>query len=148
MSERRKEFEIPQELCDPEWKTNKVVIKNLTGRIGMRMRDESGGKEGIAATLSLLYSVIEAPWKVNDRDVLLDLDMRVFTILAKEVKDFNSAVKSNTKLYGQYFHEMLKRGVYLPPAQFEAFFISAAHSKEDLDKTIEANYESLQEISK
>ena len=66
----------------------------------------------------------------------------------EEVKDFNSAVKSNTKLYGQYFHEMLKRGVYLPPAQFEAFFISAAHSKEDLAKTIEANYESLKKILK
>ena len=66
----------------------------------------------------------------------------------EEVKDFRSAVKADTKLYGQYFHEMLKRGVYLPPAQFEAFFISAAHTKEDLDKTIEANYESLQEISK
>ncbi len=64
----------------------------------------------------------------------------------EEVKDFQSAVKSDTNLYGQYFHKMLKRGVYLPPAQFEAFFISAAHTKEDLDKTIKVNYESLQEI--
>ena len=62
------------------------------------------------------------------------------------VNDFRSAVKSDTKLYGLYFHEMLKRGIYLPPAQFEAFFISTAHNKEDLDKTIKANYESLQEI--
>ena len=61
----------------------------------------------------------------------------------EEVKDFNSAVKSDAKLYGKYFHEMLKRGVYLPPAQFEAFFVSTAHSKEDLDKTIKANYEAL-----
>lgn len=66
----------------------------------------------------------------------------------KEVKDFHSAIKSDTKLYGQYFLEMLKRGIYLPPAQFEAFFISRAHTKEDLDKTIKANYESLQEILK
>ena len=64
------------------------------------------------------------------------------------VTDFNSAVKSDTKLYGQYFHEMLKRGIYLPPAQFEAFFISTAHNKEDLDKTIKANYESLQKTLK
>ena len=67
-----------------------------------------------------------------------------FTEIA--VNDFASAIKSDTKLYGQYFHEMLKRGIYLPPAQFEAFFISTAHNKEDLDKTIKANYESLQEI--
>ena len=64
----------------------------------------------------------------------------------EEVNNFNSAIKSDTRLYGQYFHEMLNRGIYLPPAQFEAFFISTAHNKEDLDKTIKANYESLQKI--
>ena len=64
----------------------------------------------------------------------------------EEVKDFNSAVKSDAKLYGKYFHEMLQRGVYLPPAQFEAFFVSTAHSKEDLDKTIKANYEALRKV--
>jgi glutamate-1-semialdehyde 2,1-aminomutase len=62
------------------------------------------------------------------------------------VTDFYSAVKSDTKLYGKYFHEMLKRGIYLPPAQFEAMFISNAHSKEDLEKTISANFDSLKAI--
>ncbi|MCF8242932.1 MAG: glutamate-1-semialdehyde 2,1-aminomutase [Melioribacteraceae bacterium] len=62
------------------------------------------------------------------------------------VTDFKSAVKSNTELYGKYFHEMLKRGVYLAPAQFEAVFVSTAHTTEDLDKTIEAHYESLKAI--
>ncbi len=61
----------------------------------------------------------------------------------REVVDFKSAVKSDTELYGKYFHEMLNRGVYLAPAQFEALFVSTAHSKEDLDKTIEAHYEAL-----
>ncbi len=64
----------------------------------------------------------------------------------EKVTDFNSAVKSDTKLYGKYFHEMLNRGIYLPPAQFEALFVSTAHSKEDLDKTIKANYESMKAI--
>lgn len=62
------------------------------------------------------------------------------------VDDFKSAVKSDTLLYGIYFHEMLKRGIYLAPAQFEALFVSTAHSKEDLDKTIKAHKESLTEI--
>jgi glutamate-1-semialdehyde 2,1-aminomutase len=61
----------------------------------------------------------------------------------EHVVDFNSAVKSDTKLYGKYFHEMLNRGIYLAPAQFEALFVSTAHSKEDLDKTIKAHSESL-----
>jgi len=62
------------------------------------------------------------------------------------VDDFKSAVKSDTTLYGKYFHEMLKRGIYLAPAQFEALFVSTAHSKEDLDWTIKAHKESLDSI--
>jgi len=63
-----------------------------------------------------------------------------------KVTDFDSAVKSDTKIFGKYFHEMLKRGIYLPPAQYEAFFISTAHTKDDLNKTISANYESLKDV--
>ncbi len=62
------------------------------------------------------------------------------------VENFNDAVNSDTKLYGKYFHEMLKRGIYLAPAQFEAMFISTAHSIEDIDKTIEAHKSSLEAI--
>jgi len=61
----------------------------------------------------------------------------------KIVDDFKSAVKSDTALYGKYFHEMLNRGIYLAPEQFEALFVSTVHSKEDLDKTITAHRESL-----
>ncbi len=61
----------------------------------------------------------------------------------KPVNDFKSALTSNTELYGKYFHEMLKRGIYLAPAQFEALFVSTVHTKEDLDKTIKAHRESL-----
>ena len=62
------------------------------------------------------------------------------------VNDFKSAVTSDTVLYGKYFHEMLKRGIYLAPAQFEALFVSTAHTKDDLDKTIKAHKEALEEI--
>ncbi|MCH9028646.1 MAG: glutamate-1-semialdehyde 2,1-aminomutase [Bacteroidetes bacterium] len=59
------------------------------------------------------------------------------------VEDFNSAVKSDTELYGKYYHQMLEREIYLAPAQFEALFVSTAHSADDIDKTIEAHRESL-----
>lgn len=59
------------------------------------------------------------------------------------VDDFESAVKSDTKAYALYFREMLARGVYLAPSQFEAFFVGTAHEKEDLDRTIEAAHASL-----
>ena len=64
----------------------------------------------------------------------------------KPVNDFKSALASDTALYGKYFHEMLNRGIYLAPAQFEALFISTAHSKENLDKTIKAHKEALENI--
>ncbi len=62
------------------------------------------------------------------------------------VEDFNSAVKSDTELYGKYYHQMLQRGIYLAPAQFEALFVSTAHTTDDLDKTITAHAESLETV--
>jgi len=62
------------------------------------------------------------------------------------VENFNDAVNSDTELYGKYFHEMLRRGIYLAPAQFEAMFISTAHSIKDIDETIAAHKSSLEAI--
>ncbi len=59
------------------------------------------------------------------------------------VTDYESAVKADTAAYGIFFREMLARGVYLAPSQFEAFFVSTAHEKDDLDRTIEAASASL-----
>ena len=61
----------------------------------------------------------------------------------EHVTDFNGAVKSDTELYRKYYHQMLQRGIYLAPAQFEALFVSTAHSNDDLDKTVKAHRESL-----
>jgi glutamate-1-semialdehyde 2,1-aminomutase len=54
------------------------------------------------------------------------------------VTDWTTAVRSNRELYGNFFHAMLEEGVYLAPSQFEAAFISVAHTDELLDRTIEA----------
>ena len=54
------------------------------------------------------------------------------------VESFTDAAKSDLNKYAVYFEKMLARGVYLAPAQFEAMFVSAAHSEEDLEKTIRA----------
>lgn len=64
----------------------------------------------------------------------------------EQVNDYHSAVKSDAKLYAKYFNEMLNRGIYLPPAQFEAMFVSTAHTKEDLDKTIGSNFEAIKQL--
>ena len=44
---------------------------------------------------------------------------------------------SDTKAYASYFHHMLDQGIYLAPAQFEAMFLSSAHTKEDLQTTLQ-----------
>ena len=54
------------------------------------------------------------------------------------VRDFASAARSDTGAFKDFFWHMLSRGVYLAPSQYEAGFISVAHTDEDLDKTFEA----------
>jgi glutamate-1-semialdehyde 2,1-aminomutase len=59
------------------------------------------------------------------------------------VVDLDSAKLADTAAYARFFHAMLERGIYLPPSQFEAAFISLAHSKADVEQTIAAARESL-----
>ena len=63
------------------------------------------------------------------------------------VTDYTSARSSDTDLFGRFFQAMLKRGVWLPPAQFEAAFVSLAHGPEEIDKTLQAAAESFREIA-
>ncbi|MGB9664301.1 MAG: glutamate-1-semialdehyde 2,1-aminomutase [Ignavibacteria bacterium] len=64
----------------------------------------------------------------------------------REVKFYDDAISSDTKLFANYFHQMLESGIYLPPAQFEAFFISTAHTDDDINKTLEAQREAFKSI--
>jgi glutamate-1-semialdehyde 2,1-aminomutase len=62
----------------------------------------------------------------------------------QNVVDFDTAKLSDTKKFAGYFNQMLESGIYLPPSQFEAWFVSIAHIKFDLDKTINATHKALQ----
>ena len=55
----------------------------------------------------------------------------------QEVKDFASATSSDTAAYARYFNYMLDKGIYAAPSQFEAMFVSGAHTDADIDRTIE-----------
>ena len=63
------------------------------------------------------------------------------------VRNYNDAKRSDTKRYARFFREMLDRGIFLAPSQFEAAFVSAAHTAEDMSRTIAAARDSLQAIS-
>jgi glutamate-1-semialdehyde 2,1-aminomutase len=62
------------------------------------------------------------------------------------VVNFATAASANNELFKKFFHAMLKRGVYLPPSAYETWFLCSALTTEDLDVTIQAAKESLQEI--
>jgi len=64
------------------------------------------------------------------------------------VVDFNSAMGSDTDRYGQFFREMLLSGIWLAPSQFEATFISDAHTPEDLAQALEMTESSFKKIKK
>ncbi|HYB61508.1 MAG TPA: glutamate-1-semialdehyde 2,1-aminomutase [Methylomirabilota bacterium] len=59
------------------------------------------------------------------------------------VRNYEDAKASDTKRFGAFFREMLSRGVLLPPSQFESLFVSAAHTEEDIARTVAACRESL-----
>ena len=59
------------------------------------------------------------------------------------VRNYDDAKKSDTKKFAKFFQEMLERGIFLPPSQYEALFVSAAHTDADIDRTISAACESL-----
>lgn len=63
------------------------------------------------------------------------------------VENYDDAIKSDINKYNLYFREMLNRGILIGPSQFEAMFLSYAHSDEDIEYTIKCNYESLEKVS-
>ncbi len=109
-----------------------LVTLKRAGEPGVRERlEELGGrwKSGMEA----VASQGDLPCTVNQVGSMVSI---FFT--EGPVTDFASAAASDTKAFKDFFWHMLSRGVYLAPSQYEAGFISAAHTDEDLDKTFEA----------
>ncbi len=86
-------------------------------------------------------SEVEIPVRINRAGSLLTM---FFT--SEPVTDFASAKRANTDRFAAYFRQMLSRGIFLAPSQFEATFLSLAHTDDDIDATIEAAREALRSI--
>jgi len=67
---------------------------------------------------------------------------------AERVRDFRSALTADSAAFGVFFREMLAQGIYLPPSQFEAWFISAAHTPRDITKTVDAARAAMKTVAK
>ncbi|MCH2212275.1 MAG: glutamate-1-semialdehyde 2,1-aminomutase [Fuerstiella sp.] len=96
---------------------------------------ESGFREAAAA--------VGIPVTVNRVGSMLTLFFN-----AGPVTDLASAMRSDTERFSGWFHGMLNRGVYLPCSQFEAMFVSAAHTGEYIDRTLESATLTMRELAK
>ncbi|MBI4297239.1 MAG: glutamate-1-semialdehyde 2,1-aminomutase [Chloroflexi bacterium] len=113
-----------------------ATLKELT-RPGIYVELEALGAR-LQAGLEALARRIEVPTRVNRVGSLLTL-----FFAGDEVTDYDSARRSDTERFARFFRAMLEQGIYLPPSQFEAIFLSLAHSEEDLERTLQATEQSL-----
>ncbi len=60
-----------------------------------------------------------------------------------EIVDFHSVKTCDTEFFKRYFNAMLEEGIYIAPSQFEAGFMTTAHTEKDIEQTIEANFKAL-----
>ncbi len=72
--------------------------------------------------------------------------MTCFFFTDQPINGFDAVMTSDTEAYAEYFKYMLDTGNLMPPAQFEGIFLSAAHTMEDIDKTIEDHYQALMQL--
>ena len=102
----------------------------------------------LAESCEYLYDGIRNNLEELKLDYTFNSCGSMFTLFfsGQKVTDFDSAKTSDTKIFTAYFNRMLESGIYLPPSQYEACFVSVAHSKQDFDKTIKANYSALRSI--
>ncbi|ABB15268.1 glutamate-1-semialdehyde 2,1-aminomutase [Carboxydothermus hydrogenoformans] len=106
-------------------------------------------EEGVYEQLEEKSSYLESGLKEAARAAGLKLWFnRVGSMLctfftSEEVVDYKTACTSDTQKFAVFFKTLLENGIYIAPSQFEAMFVSLAHSKDDLDKTIEASYKAF-----
>ena len=68
-------------------------------------------------------------------------------LTSQDVSDLATATSSDTTRFARWFHGMLNRGVYLPCSQFEAMFVSAVHTDEDISNTIDAAFAAFEDLN-
>jgi glutamate-1-semialdehyde 2,1-aminomutase len=115
-------------------------LDNLTPKLYARLAI-LGGR--LAAGLADAARSAGVPLQVNAFGSLLT---PFFT--ARPVRDFASATSADTDRYATFFRGMIVRGVYPPPSQFEAWFLSAAHTDRDVERTIAAARAAMKEVAR
>jgi len=102
----------------------------------------------LAEKTGYLTNAISQRAKERGIPVTINHASGLFTLFFAEgpVKDYETAKKSDTQRFAQFFIHLMEQGIYLPPSQFEAWFVSLAHTQKDLQRTIEACDAAFQKI--
>ncbi|MBI5681651.1 MAG: glutamate-1-semialdehyde 2,1-aminomutase [Deltaproteobacteria bacterium] len=106
----------------------------------LKQLKKKGVYEKLLKTTNAICSGIEGIAKKKGVPVWIARSGSMFTLFfnANPVNNYSDAKKSNLEKFGKYFRKMLENCVYLPPSQFEAVFVSTAHTDKDIAKTLDA----------
>jgi len=110
-------------------------------------------KPGTYERLEYLSQLLEEGLKEILKELSLPYQVARFSSMLtlffteREVKNFSDALSADTEKFASFWRGMLERGVYLPPSQFEAWFVSLAHSEKEIELTLKATRETLKEIT-
>lgn len=105
--------------------------------------------ENLEKSSALLEEGLQNNLKELQFDGVINRVGSMFTLFftkEKNVNSFADVKKCDTALFAEYFRMSLESGIYLAPSQYEAGFVSAAHSNEDIEKTVEASYMALKKL--
>jgi len=126
----------------------------VASRAGIAMLEALGGGEPYARLEEMsarLERGLAAAIEETGTDARLTRVGSLLTLffgVAQEPVNWDSVAGADTKRYGLFFHRMLEAGVYLPPSQYEAWFVSLAHNEEVIDRTIDATRQSLKALQR
>ena len=127
----------------PVYQAGTLSGNPLAMAAGMAILDElakPGVYEAIEVKTKKLVQGLQAAADKAGVKIALNQSASLFTIFFTEtpVDSYQAAMTSNTEQFKVFFQAMLNQGFYLPPSQFECWFVSQAHSDEDIDNTIKA----------
>jgi glutamate-1-semialdehyde 2,1-aminomutase len=117
-----------------------TLLKELKDHPGIYDELEEKGNY-LKAGLQTVFEAANTPFVINHLGSMISVHFS-----DQPVTNFAAAAAANNALFSKFFHAMLNRGIYLPPSAYESWFLSNALTRNDLDKTIEAAAESLEEI--
>jgi glutamate-1-semialdehyde 2,1-aminomutase len=120
----------------------------VAGMRTLSIMKEAGNYEKIEKLTERLCQGLQKKAKASRIDVVVNSAAGMFTLFfsSAKVTNFSDARKSDTGLYSKFFNRMLNRGIYMAPSQFEANFISIAHTDEDIEVTLNAAEGVFEEI--